>query len=310
MTELHVVVGAGGIGCSTARHLRDLGHEVVVVSRSGTPKPGLPVEKADARDASALAALARGASSIVNAVSPKKYTRWEHDWPPVAGALLSAAEATGAGLVTVSNLYCYGRVDAPMTPETPVRPNGVKGQVRATMWADALQAHQAGRLRATELRASDYFGDGAGKGVSYLNSYVIAPAAAGRTVRLPLGLPDVPHTWTYLDDIGRFAALLATDSRSWGQAWHVPSPPARTIRDVARDVAAVAGRSAPQVQPWPCPAIRAARLFVPIMAELEETRHQFERPFILDDYLSRDTFGVTATDWDEALRRTCDAGTE
>jgi nucleoside-diphosphate-sugar epimerase len=300
----HIVIGAGAIGRLTATELVEQGHEVTLVSRSGTQLDALGVRSlaADGADAEAMSNLARGADSIINAMNPK-YTQWARDWPPLAASLLKAAERTGAGLVTVSNLYAYGKVDAPMTENTPLAPNGTKGKVRAAMWTDALAAHQAGRVRATELRASDYFGAGAGSQISFLNTYVIAPAALGKSVRLIMGVPDASHTWTYLPDIAALAARLATDDRSWGRAWHVPSAPSRTIREVAGDVAGLVGRTPPSVAPLPRPVRRLARL-APIVRELDETAHQFERPFILDATAAAETFGVEATEWTHALKAT------
>lgn len=302
----HLVVGAGGIGRATARELVRLGHRVTLLTRSGTD-PGLPgvgVATGDAADADSLTRAAGGAASIVNAVNPTRYTRWARDWPPVASALLAAAARTGAGLVTVSNLYGYGRVETPMTEDTPLRPHGTKGEIRARMWGDALAAHEAGRVRACELRASDYFGAGAGAGMSYLNQYVIGPAAAGkRTLRLLLGVPDAPHSWTYLDDIGRLAATLATDDRSWGRAWHVPTGPPRTLREVAEEAAALAGHRTPAVVMLPRAVKWAARV-VPLVRELDETTHQFERPFLLDSSLACATFALAPTPWPEALAAT------
>ena len=155
----HLVLGAGGIGRATAAALSARGETVTLASRSGTrvDLDGVTTMAVDATDAHALGRAADGAATIVNAVSPANYTHWDRDWPPIPRALLQAAERSGAGLVTVGNLYGYGQVDAPMTEATPVQPNGIKGQVRARMWADALAAHEAGRIRATELRASDYF---------------------------------------------------------------------------------------------------------------------------------------------------------
>jgi nucleoside-diphosphate-sugar epimerase len=306
----HVVVGAGGIGRGAAEALTALGHQVTLVTRSGTdPRlAGVRAVAADAADATALARAADGAASIVNAVNPRKYHQWARDWPPVAAALLAAAERTGAGLVTVSNLYLYGRVNQPMTESTPVRPNGTKGEIRARMWADAIAAHEAGRLRATELRASDYFGAGAGANVSVLNQFVIARAVAGKRVWLIEGSPDVPHSWTYLPDIGRLAATLATDDRSWGRAWHVPTAPPRTFREVAEEVAGLAGHPAPAVASYPRAVKLLARL-APVVRELEETSHQFERPFVLDSSAAEETFGIAATPWGEALKTTVAAQT-
>ena len=76
-----------------------------------------------------VAAAARGAAALYNAVNPA-YHRWATDWPPVAAALLTAAERTGAVLVTMSNLYGYGRPSGPMTPESPLAATDVKGRVR------------------------------------------------------------------------------------------------------------------------------------------------------------------------------------
>ena len=38
-----------------------------------------------------------------------------------------------------------------------------------------------------------------------------------------LGDPDVPHSRTYVPDVGRTLAVLGTDERAWGRPWHVPS---------------------------------------------------------------------------------------
>lgn len=84
------------------------------------------------------------------------------------------------------------------------------------------------------------------------NDYVVTPAANGRTVLLPMGRPDVPHTWTSIADAGRLAATLATDNRGWGRVWHVPSNAPRTMRELAHDAAA--SPAGPSHASSPCPA--------------------------------------------------------
>jgi nucleoside-diphosphate-sugar epimerase len=300
----HLVVGAGGTGRATASALIARGHDVTVLTRSGTDLgiEGSRAVAGDAADQVLLTRLASGADSIVNAMNPP-YTKWARDWPPVAAALLGAAEASGAGLVTMGNLYGYGPVTAPMTEQTPLRPQGAKGTVRAAMWADALAAHEAGRVRATELRASDYFGPGASPRTSFLNDYVIEPTIKGRSVRLITGVPDAIHSWTYLDDIGVLAATLATDDRSWGRPWHVPTTEPRSFRQVADEAASIVGRRPPLVAPLPAVVKRLARV-VPVVRELDETAHQFQGPFVLDSTQATETFGLRPTPWAEALRTT------
>src|SRR5262245_25855056 len=141
-------------------HLLEAGHQVTVVTRTGTGPEGTRRVAADAADRDRLTELARGAQALYNCANPR-YHRWPTDWPPVAAAMLAAAESTGAGLVTMSNLYGYGPVDGPMTEDLPLAATTVKGGVRARMWHEAMQACEKGRVRVTEARASDFVGAGA-----------------------------------------------------------------------------------------------------------------------------------------------------
>jgi len=131
-----------------------------VISRSGgAAAAGAEPVALDATDAAAPTAAAAGAAALYNCANPA-YDRWDTDWPPLAAALLDAAESTGAVLATVGNLYGYGPVTAPITEATPLAAVGHKGKVRNRMWADALARHRAGRVRVTEVRGSDYVGPG------------------------------------------------------------------------------------------------------------------------------------------------------
>lgn len=311
-----IVVGAGGIGQSIARHLRRAGHEVVLASRSGRGLEErasdvgdeVATEALDATDADALAGLARGATILVNAVNPP-YTRWQECWPPMAHAFLHAAQASGAPLLTVGNLYGYGRVQAPMSEATPMAPVGVKGSVRATMWEEALAAHHAGLARVVEVRASDYFGPGAGAGISYLNQYAIGPTLRGRRARFVMGDLDAPHSWTYVDDFGPLAVALAAadpDGEDWGRPWHVPTSEPRSLREAVTDVAELAGVRAPSPRVYPTWVRHALGSVVPIVRELDETAHQFAGPFVLDSDAAQQRFGLEPTAWRTALTSTVD----
>src|SRR5690606_5982378 len=227
----HVVVGAGPVGTATARLLTDRGEDVVVVTRSGSGPDGTRRVRLDATDAERLAAVASGAVAIYDCANPP-YHRWPTDWPPLHAALLQVAERTGAVLATVSNLYAYGAVDRPMTEDMPLASAGAKGRVRAAMWRDALAAHEAGRVRVTEVRGSDYACPGPS---SHLGDRVVPRVLAGRPVTL-LGDADVAHTWTSVDDVARLLVTVAADERGWGRAWHVPSAPPRTQREVVADL--------------------------------------------------------------------------
>jgi nucleoside-diphosphate-sugar epimerase len=294
--SLHVIVGAGPVGTATARLLAKRGERVRVVTRRGTGLEHAAIERvaADATDAARLSALAAGAIALYNCANPL-YHRWLTDWPPLASALLDAAERSGAVLATVSNLYGYGPVDAPITPATPLAATHPKLRLRAQMWRDALAAHKAGRIRATEVRGSDYI-----EANSIFSVALAAPLSAGKRAYVPAAL-DVPHSWTSIADVAHTLVTVATREQAWGQAWLVPTNPALTIRELATRFTTLRRLPAPKLTAVPYAALWAAGLFSPLMRELRATNYQWTRPFVLDSTLSEQTFGLTPTPIDTAL---------
>lgn len=221
--SFQVVIGFGPAGAATARLLAEQGHTVRVVTRSGrSPEPGIEHVALDATDTDRLSGAARGAAAIHNCAAPP-YHRWADDWPALSSSLCAAAEATGAVLVMLGNLYGYGPVDGPMTEELPLAATGPKGRVRAEVWERARELHGQGRIRAVEVRASDFFGPGVTDG-GHLAARVVPPLLRGKPVTT-LGDPDAPHSWTYLPDVARTLCAAAQDERAWGRAWHVPTQP-------------------------------------------------------------------------------------
>ena len=294
---LHVIVGAGPVGTATARLLAERGERVRVVTRRGTGPEHPAIERvaADAADADRLTALTEGADALYNCANPEYHT-WPTDWPPLAAALLTAAERSGAVLTTVGNLYGYGPVDAPMTEATPLAATGVKGRVRNRMWADALAAHRAGRARITEVRGSDYIGLG-GKSLPMM---VLPKVLAGQRVFLPVAW-DAPHTWTYVGDVARTLVAAATDPRAWGRAWHVPSAPPMSMRALADRAAELAGAPAPRLTRMPYPVLWLGGLADPFAREMRETAHQFAGPFVMDSTAASETFGIEGTPLDRVV---------
>lgn len=303
---LHVVVGAGPIGTATAELLVRQGHTVRIVSRTGGRSNGNGLERiaVDANDTERLTEITKGAEALYNCANPP-YDRWSTEWPPLAASLLRTAERTGAVLVTMSNLYGYGPTDHTMSESDPLRASGVKGRIRATMWTEALRAHADGRVRATEARASDYFGPGVRGQSLALGERTLPPLLQGRPIHV-FGDPDSPHSWTYVPDIAATLARLATDPRAWGRAWHVPTNPPESTRDLLDRAARIAGVAAPRVRPYPGWQLRLAGWFDPVARELPEIRYQFDRPFVIDSSRFETTFGARPTSMNPALRETLD----
>ena len=261
-------------------------------------------EAADVADADRLVDLAQGAVAIYNCVNPPSYTVWPTFWPPVAAAFLTAAEKTGATLVTAAALYPYGPVDGPMVEGLPDAATTKKSLIRAGMWAEAKRLHEEGRIRAVEVRGSDYMGPGVSTSTGHIAR--VAPAALeGKTVRV-LGRPDQPHSFTDIRDMARALVRVAAEPTAWGRVWHAPTNPPKTQTEVLQDVAASVGRSIGPVKSMPHVLLSVGGLVVPVLRELRETEYQFTAPYVLDSSDIQETFGLAPTPWDEVCRATAE----
>ncbi len=254
----------------------------------------------DATDTAALTRAADGAAGLFNTANPGDYPVWEKLWPPMASALLAAAEATGAVYAMTGNLYPIGPVTVPMTEDLPNGAREHKGVLRARIWEDALTAHQAGRIRAFEVRSSDWIGGGLGH-----ISRVLPAALAGRTVRM-IGRVDMPHSYTDVRDAARTLVAVFDDPDSYGSIWHVPGRPPRTQTEVIGDLMDTAGRPRVAVKGTPPMLLNALGVVSPMAREVAQLSYQLTRPYILDGSAVERRLGITPSDWNDSLRRTLD----
>ncbi|MBS2533831.1 NAD-dependent epimerase/dehydratase family protein [Catenulispora sp. NF23] len=290
--SLYVVVGAGATGSATARLLADAGEQVRLVTRrgSGPAHERIELVRADATDSSRLIELTAGTAAVFNCAMPP-YNRWPSEFPPLARALLAAVERTGTDYVMLGNTYGYGPVDGPVTEDLPMRPTSIKGHIRAQMWHEALDAYDAGRVRATEVRASDYLGAGA---ISPFTLMVGAQVLNGSPVSYPGDL-DAPHSWTYTGDAARTLIAAARHEKSWGRAWHVPSTSDASVRELASRLAATAGSRAPELGRMTVSELEEIGRTNPVMAEVPEMLYLYDRPNVLDASITTAALNVTPT---------------
>jgi len=283
----------------------ELGQPVRVLSRSGgASSEQLEHVAVDASDAGALARAATGVTTLDNCANPV-YHRWATEWPPMATALLTAAEHSGAVLVTMGNLYGYGTVDGPITEATPPRPAGTKGRIRVAMWEQALARHQAGAVRVTEARASDFVGPRVDDG-GHLAGRVVPRVLAGKDVRVIAAI-DQPLSWTAVADVAWTLAVLGADERAWGRAWHVPTAPPVTVQQAVDGLSRAAGIPPVRARSVPHGVLRLAGLAVPLVRELEEMRPSLAAPYVLDSSAATAAFGVAPTPleqtWEKPVAR-------
>jgi nucleoside-diphosphate-sugar epimerase len=304
MRARHVIFGTGAIGLATLDALRRRGESVRLVNRSGSaPVPDdIEVVAGDASDPGFTTAVAAGAAVVYQALNPP-YSRWSEEFPALQAAVLAAAEAAGARLVSLENVYMYGRPQGrPLTEDREYNAHTIKGKLRAAMARDLLAAHRAGRVEIAIGRASDYFGPRGGA-QSNLGDRVMPAALRGATATV-LGDPDQPHTYTYIPDIGEGLAVLGEHPDAAGQVWHLPNDShTRTTRELVSTVYAIAG-SPPRlrrVRPW---LLRLLGPRNPDLRAVLEMGYLFEEPFIVDSSKITSKLGVSATQLPRALDET------
>lgn len=291
-----IVIGAGPVGRATARHLLATGAEVLVATRSGTAPEGTTPLRADVT-ADGLAERLPAHDALIAACN-FPYGAWARHWPAAGAQLIGAAERHGSTLVIAGNLYAYGPPSGAMRETDPLAATYPNGRLRAQLWERALDAHRAGRIRATELRASDYIGPNTGPN-AHGGDRLLGPVLEGRAAWV-VGDPDQPHSWTALDDFGRLLARAATDASMLGRPWHVPSAPACSMRELADHAAAVGGAPAPRLRRIPRALLRAGRVEAAMRA-IDDASYQFRAPFVVDDSDARTLLGETAAPWRESI---------
>ncbi len=304
-TPRHIIFGTGAIGLATFEALRRRGETVRLVNRSGHARVPDDVEVVggDASDPAFTTAVAQGASVLYQTLNPP-YHEWSERFPALQAGVLAAAETTGARLVSMENVYMYGRpAGRPLTEGRAYDAHTKKGQLRGAMARELLAAHQAGRVQVAIGRASDYFGPRGGA-QSNLGDRVFPAAIAGKTATV-LGDPDQPHTYTYIPDIGEGLAVLGEHPDAPGEVWHLPNDPdTRTTRQLVDLVFQRAGHRRGRLRELPAPLLRGIALFNPTVRELVEMRYQFEEPFIVDSSKIAIKLGVTSTPVEHALAAT------
>jgi nucleoside-diphosphate-sugar epimerase len=247
------------------------------------------------------AAVAVAGSDVVYMAAQPPYHRWAEEFPAMLETVVDAVAAIGGKLVMVDNLYMYGPGQTLMTEESEEMGGTKKGDVRAEMARTLRNAHDAGRLRVTIGRASDYFGPGADN--SGITALAIAPAAAGKSIRW-LGRLDRRHSAAYLPDIAHAFATLGEESKADGETWILPHGPAPTG---AEFLAAV---NAALPQPVKTGVVSKAMLWLAapfhrISRESIETTYQWTDDFVADDSKFQRVFGPFAvTPLPEAVANT------
>jgi nucleoside-diphosphate-sugar epimerase len=298
-----VVVGAGQIGKPLVARLAREGHRVSWLSRTAPAvvPDGARHLSVDVRDGDALARAAQGAHAIIAAVNPATYDAdvWRATLPPLHRGLIAGAEMAGVRLVVLDALYLYATHEGPLSPETRQESATEKGKIRKNVADMCSKAQRAGTLRATTLRASDFWGPELSSAL--LTREGILALRSGKRPML-IGNPDAPHAFSHRDDVvAALIALAFAEADVEGRVFHAPVIHV-TQRELVQACARALGVSArPLVTPrW---MLRLAGLFSRSTRGLIEMLPQWEAPYLVDDSGYRERFQARAITLDEGAAR-------
>lgn len=296
MTTQHniAVVGAGQIGTPVVERLAGMGARVTWISRTRPRQVPRGVEhrSVDATDGAALAEAVRGAHAIIAAVNPATYDAevWRESLPPLQRGLIEAASRTQARLVVLDALYVYARGQGPLAPTTPQAPETQKGKVRKQISDMLTEAQAQGRLRATILRASDFWGPDLSSAL--LTRDGLAGLKQGKRPFL-VGDPDQPHAFSHRDDVvDALINLALAEADVEGRVFHAPVVHVTPRALVAAVSQALGVSTRPVVTPdW---LLSVLGLFSRSTRGLVEMLPQWREPYLVDDRAYCERFGAQA----------------
>ncbi|MBC8072552.1 MAG: NAD-dependent epimerase/dehydratase family protein, partial [Deltaproteobacteria bacterium] len=244
----------------------------------------------DIRDPELARRATEGAAVVYDCMNPA-YHRWPQELLPMGAGALAGAQQAGAKLVALDCLYMYGRVSGPMREDSPLAPCSRKGELRVQLAELRMDASRRGDVSVAIGRASDFFG--AGLPNTMFSDRFFERILAGKPGEC-FGNPDLPHAFSYADDVARGLLTLGTHDDAFGKVWHLPTLPAESPRNLVRRLGAALG-VAGEVTGVPRWMVRAMGVFSPLMREIVEMQYQYEQPYLLDDSRFVAAFGEVAT---------------
>jgi nucleoside-diphosphate-sugar epimerase len=178
-----------------------------------------------------------------------------------------------------------------MTEDLPMTATTVKGRVRAQMWLDALAAHEAGRARVTEVRATGFLGAGS---VGPYGAFVLGALLAGEVASWPGDL-DAAHSWNYTEDIARTLVAASRNDAAWGRPWHVPATSSLSVRALSEQLTELAGAPTPKLHRIDRDELATLARHQPLFGELTEMMYSNENPHVIDSSHTEATLGMKPT---------------
>jgi nucleoside-diphosphate-sugar epimerase len=301
---MQTILGANGvIARELAITLPKYTNEIRLVSRM--PKkvnPGDLVLSADLTNYEQTLKAVEN-SEVVYLTAGLDYTiqTWRLKWPIIMQNVINACKKHNAKLVFFDNVYMYGRVDGPMTENTPMNPCSKKGEVRAKIAGMLLDEVKQGNLTASIARAADFYGPNTA--TSFVNALVFDNLKKNKKAQWMANVNKV-HSFTYTPDAGKATAILGNTPDSFNQVWHLPTQAnPLTGKQIIEQVAEAYGVNA-KYMILSKTMMRLAGMFNSIAKESVEMIYQYESDYIFDSSKFEKTFNFIPISYADGIKQT------
>jgi len=300
----HTILGAGGsVGNPLAIELLKNKEEVRLVSRSGFSIEGAESVKGDLCSYAETLNGVKG-SDVVYLCAGLKYDIkvWTEQWPKIMQNAIDACKKENAKLIFFDNVYMYGKVDGPMTEETPYNPCSRKGEVRVKIARMLEEEYRKGNLTASIARAADLYGPHAAQS-SLPYFMVIEKFMKGKSAQWMVDISKT-HSYTYTIDCAKALTLMAHDDASFNQVWHLPTcnpaPTGLSLVEMFADGLSVPAKYS-MLKKW---MIAAAGLFDKTISEVYEMLYQYEYDYHFDSTKFNRYFNYEPISYFEGVKET------
>jgi nucleoside-diphosphate-sugar epimerase len=300
---MHTILGAGGaISNELAKVLIANNQPVKLVSRNPKSMEGATTFSADLTNSSQTSEAIKG-SSVVYLCPGLKYDIkvWSTMWPAIMQNTIEACKTHNAKLIFFDNIYCLGKVNGPMTEESPFNPISKKGVVRATIASQLLNEMKAGNIKALIARSADFYGPDCK--TSMFNLLVTDNFAKGKKAQCMVSA-ELKHSFTYTPDCGKALWLLSQQNDAFNQIWHLPTAHPAITGEEMINLAAKEFGVAPKFTTMSKGFVRFGGLFSKMVKEVYEMLYQNENEYIFDSSKFEKAFGIQATSYEEGIKQT------
>ena len=273
------------------------------MGRNPKPAPGAAeVVAADLSDLNQTVKAVSG-SDVVYLLVGLKYDIgiWQKAWPKIMSNAIEACKRAKAKLVFFDNVYMYGRVNGPMTEETPFNPCSKKGEVRAQIASRLQEELNSGNVTGLIARSADFYGPSARTSVANI---LVFEKFARKSRAMCLVDDSTKHSYTFTPDAGKSLVILARSPSAWQQTWHLPTAPnPPTGKELIGMIAREFGVP-PKYMVLNKLMLKLYGLFDSNVRESYEMLYQNQFHYVFDSTKFTKAFGWSGTPYPEGIRLT------